>query len=203
MSSLTAAIGAALWFVAVPLQAQLWLPPACLPNNGGSAPRDSARVLYDPSSSPMWSLDGVALGQRIDDIEKVFPDQWRRSYSDEAGLYISRWPRSNDFSFRVIAATGTAIPNDGRVRDIFAWVPLGAASPVHPGTLAATLDLVWGTAIRFENAPHDRLWIDRKKGVTAQLTIERDEIPRAVIRIAQCRVKPPDSTTFAFPPKLR
>lgn len=69
----------------------------------------------------------------------------------------------------MIVSAGDSTPNDGKVRRVtmFAFNPKG--DYFTPKVVDAALEMVWGTAIRFEGKEFDRLWVDPDQGVQARL----------------------------------
>lgn len=126
-------------------------------------------VPFRPESPAKWSLFGVSLGQRLSDIKAAFPDQWRQGENAERGKYLYRTPDVRIGAPGVIAASGTSTDPEPIVRMVTVYAFNPSDSYFSPSQLAATLEMLWGTAIRFEGKRHDRLWVDHEKHVQARL----------------------------------
>lgn len=143
-----------------------------------SAPTRQAAVPFDPFKPERLSLFGVTLGQTLNDIERAFPDEWRRAYSKENGYHLvsmANAPLGKPFIF---VSAGDSVPNDGRVRRVTVIVANPGGDYFPPKVVAAILEMTWGTPAHFEGAELDRLWVDVERGMAA--TLRYDDPPDAL-----------------------
>jgi hypothetical protein len=136
---------------------------------------------YRPERPERLSLFGVSIGQSLADIENAFPDKWKRGYSAEHGIHLYRMPDGGKGEPGIIVSAGDSMPNDGLVRrvTVFAFNPSKSYFP--PDVIASTLEMTWGTAIRFEGLPYDRLWVDLQDAVQARLRYVTTTTPSQLV----------------------
>lgn len=171
-------LAALVLLVATPLWTTLLPQPTCDTIKRSVVP-------FDPAKPERLSVYGVTIGQRLEDIERAFPDQWQRGYSREAGFHLYRMPNAPEGKPGLIASAGDSMPNDGIVKKVlvFAFNPQGY---LDPSVVTRTLEMAWGTAIHFEGSRYARMWVDLERGVQANLRfIASPDPPQLQITISQ------------------